>query len=179
MAGARIIEWVTELFLKAIGKDAAKDAAQDATKDAEHKLEQDLFAFGGKRDDGFPRPPRDSDLHVSSPDEPVGPYSPHAPTDEVPGASTYTSVQAGQDQGLSGQVFRLPEGTDLPPGYGVHADGADVGGTAPPGHRTIYPSQRMPVSDFQQGYGSPDFGWEWHGTVNKKGVFTPAPKPEG
>jgi len=173
-AGARIIEWVAELFAKAFGKDMAKDA----TKDTEHKLEQDLFAFGGKKEEGFPRPPRDSDLHVSSPDEPVGPFSPQAATDEIPGASTYTSVQAGQNRNLSGQVFRLPEGTDLPPGYGVHADGSDVGGLAPDGHRTIYPTQRMPASDFQRQYGSKDFGWQWHGTINKKGVFTPAPPAE-
>jgi hypothetical protein len=147
-------------------------------------LEEGLFAFGGKKpvldengnlvDGGFPRPPRDSDLHVGGPEEPVGPFTPGAPTDEVPGASTYTSVEAGTNQGLSGQVFRLPEGTELPPGYGVHADGADVGGNAPSGHRTIYPSQRMPAGDFQAGYGNTDFGWQWHGTVNKKGVFTPA-----
>jgi len=174
MAGARIIEWVTELFAKAFGKDVAKDAA----KDTERKTEQDLFAFGGKKEDGFPRPPRERDFQVESPDDPVGPHSPRAATDEVPGASTYTSVQAGQDEGLSGQVFRLPEGTDLPPGYGVHADGADVGGTAPAGHRTVYPTQRMPLSDFQGQYGSKDFGWEWHGTVNKKGNFTPAPPAE-
>jgi hypothetical protein len=37
----------------------------------------------------------------------------------------------------------------------------------------------MPLSEFQDTYGSKDFGWEWHGTVNKKGTFTPAPKPEG
>src|SRR5579859_2606068 len=117
--GARIIEWVTELFLKAFGRDVAKDVAKDVTedaaKDAQHTLEKDLFAFGGKKpvfdeegnlvEGGFPRPPRDTDMHVGGPDEPVGPYDPQAPTDDIPGASTYTSVQAGQDQGLSGQVF--------------------------------------------------------------------------
>jgi len=192
-AGARIIEWVTELFLKAFGKDIAKDAAKDVTedaaKDAQHTLDRDLFAFGGKKpvfdeegnliEGGAPRPPRlDRDLKVGGPDDPVGPFDPQAATDEVHGGSTFISVQDGQNIGMDGQVFRLPEGTELPPGYGVHADGADVGGGQPSGHRTIYPTQQMPAGDFQSGYGSTDFGWEWYGTVNKKGVFKPA-TPEG
>jgi len=154
VAGARIIEWVAEFFLKALGKDVAADTG----KAAERKLEQDLFAFGRKEAPRLPRP--EQDFHVPSAADPIGPYSPKAPTDNVPGASTFTDPQH-PDVPLSGQYHKLPAGYELPQGLGIHADGQDVGGTAPWGHRTIYPTHRMTVQEFQKTWeGLP---WDWAG----------------
>jgi hypothetical protein len=140
----------------------------------ERRGAEDLYAFGGRKDEGHPRPPRAADLEASSPSDTVGPHQPTAPTDTVPGASTYRSVEDGQREGLTGQVFRRPAEAPMPQGMGVHADGADAGGTAPEGHRTVYPTEAMSLSDFQNRYTGPEMGWQWHGTVNKKGEFTPA-----
>lgn len=177
----------------ALPRDEIPDAAsvEDDRRDSSHAADQfagdpggsdpsaetsqtgkDLYAFGGKRDDGYPRPPRPGDFEVESPDDHIGPYRPETPGDVVPGASSYTSVEAGQVEGLTGQVFRLPAGTELPSGVGVHADGEDVGGQRPEGHRTTYPTERMSLADFQDRY--QDLSWEWHGTINKRGAFNPA-----
>jgi hypothetical protein len=163
---ARIIDWVTDLFRKAIKRGRRTHVRTSP---------DDLFAFGGRVDDGFPRAPRPRDMGVDAPDGLVGPHGPPGSAmDEIPGASTFSSVEAGMEQGLSGQVFRLPAGTQLPDGLAVHADGADVGGLAPRGHRTVYPSEQMTFAEFQSRYSSTAAGWEHYGTVNKKGVFTPA-----
>jgi hypothetical protein len=172
MAGrARIIDWVVDRLRKLVKRADDGPAPTHA-----RRTQEDLFAFGGRREDGFPRAPRERDMHVSSPDDTVGPYGPpRSAADDIPGASTYNSVEAGQAQGLSGQVFRLPADTDLPDGLAVHADGADIpGGRAPDGHRTVYPTKPMTLSDFQDQYSSTSTGWQHHGTVNKKGRFTPS-----
>jgi hypothetical protein len=136
---------------------------------------EDLYAFGGSKEDGYPRPPRlEQDLRVESPDDPVGPYAPQAPTDEVHGGSTFKSVEDGQRIGLTGQVFRLEAGSELPSGLGVHADGEDVGGNQARGHRTIFPSERMTASEMQTRWAE-ELPWAHHGTVNRKtGAFEPA-----
>ena len=46
---------------------------------------------------------------------------------------------------------------------GVHADGVDVGGPAPWGHRTIYPSLRMTVNHFDGLY----LGLPWERAVGR------------
>jgi hypothetical protein len=101
-----------------------------------------------------------SDFGVSSEDEVVGPYSPTSPTDAIPGASTFTDPKAAP---LTGQYHVLPEGTELPDGLGVHADGEDVGGNAPYGHRTIYPTAPMTFSQFQELFNG--LPWQWVGKV--------------
>jgi hypothetical protein len=136
------------------------------------RTSDDLYAFGGRVDDGYPREPRPKDFGVESPDDRVGPYRPEAPRDVVPGASAFTSVEAGQALDLKGQVFHLPVGSELSSGMGLHADGQDVGGREPEGHRTLYPAEEMSFSDMQEHWR--DLPWEWHGTVNKRGIFNPA-----
>jgi hypothetical protein len=118
---------------------------------------EDVSSFGNT---SGPRGARLGDFGISSPDEVVGPYAPTSPLDEVPGASSFTD--AGQS-GLSGHYWTLPSGTELPDGIDIHADGADVGGDAPWGHRTFYPSQAMTFSEFQDLFQS--LPWEYGGKV--------------
>lgn len=118
---------------------------------------EDVYAFGNA---SGPSGARLSDFGLSSPDETVGPYSPRSPTEEIPGASTTTDPLGS---GLTGHYHRLPAGTDLPEGLGIHADGADVGGLGPAGHRTIYPTAPMSYGEFQGLFqGLP---WEWAGKI--------------
>ncbi len=66
-------------------------------------------------------------------------------------------------QQVGGQTWRLHQGSELPDGLAIHADGADVGGHAPAGRRTIYPSKAMPLSEFNQKLGGMD--WTHLGVV--------------
>lgn len=139
------------------GRDLATDLGRDVTTDARAAATgEDLYAFGSK---SAPRPPRPAqDFGVSAPEDPVGPYAPAAPTDAVPGASTFTDPKQAP---LTGNYHVLPADTPLPDGLGIHADGQDVGGRAPWGHRTIYPTTRMTVSQFQQLFSN--LPWDWAG----------------
>jgi YD repeat-containing protein len=58
---------------------------------------------------------------------------------------------------LTGPYHRLAAGTVLPEGLAVIADGADVGGTEPVGHHTIYPTRGMPFGEFVDLY----LGLQW------------------
>jgi len=100
------------------------------------------------------------DFHVQSRDDNVGPFSPTSPQDVAEGASTFIDPKRAP---LKGWYHRLPEGTVLPTGMGVHADGVDVGGPAPWGHRTIYPSLRMTVNHFDGLY----LGLPWERAVGR------------
>jgi hypothetical protein len=46
-------------------------------------------------------------------------------------------------------VYKLPQGSPLPPGISVKADGSTVGGPQPEGHYTIYNSISMSTQVFQ------------------------------
>lgn len=90
-----------------------------------------------------------SDFEVDSESAMVGPYAPTGPLDPtVHGLSTFTSIEAAERQLNKTNAWRLGAGAELPPGIGVHADGADVGGNAPQGHRLLYPTERMSVESF-------------------------------
>ena len=65
---------------------------------------------------------------------------------DVHGLSTYGSVDSLEARGLTGQV-RAPN-KELPEDLGIIADGAEVGGPQPEGHRTIYPKKTMPYEEF-------------------------------
>lgn len=161
MTGAKIIEWVSELFEKAIYRGGETDAAKT-----------DLYAFGGKVADGYPRLARPRDFGLPSDaegnpigDARVGPYDPAGPP--VQGASTYTDPRYAQARGLTGRVWKLRADAPMPEGLGVHADGADIpGGDAPLGHRTVYPTEEMPFSQFNENYSQLD--WENAGAINSK-----------
>lgn len=90
----------------------------------------------------------------------MGPYSPSAPTDEVGAASTYIDAERS---GLAGHYYRLLAGTELPEGLGVHADGEDVGGLQPWGHRSVYPTVEMPYGQFQDLF--QNLPWEYVGRI--------------
>ena len=172
---ARVIDWVVDRLRKLVRR------ADTPTPSHLRRTPEDLFAFGGSREAGFPRPPRArQDFHLASD---TGTIPGHAPptsaADEIPGASTFRSVDEGLPFFQSGttQVFGLPAGTDLPPGLAYHADGSDIpGGTAPAGHRTIYNTDDMSYSEFSSLYANPDVGWAHHGTV-RRGQFSPTPPP--
>jgi RHS repeat-associated protein len=53
------------------------------------------------------------------------------------------------DSGLQGTFHQVPEGTKMPEGLAIVADGKDVGGPHGPGHHTIYPTKDMPFSEFE------------------------------
>ena len=101
---------------------------------------EDIYAFGNSTG---PREARPIDLGA----DPVGPFSPETPLDMVLGASAF---RWPEDSGLTGKVWLLRAGTVLPPGLAIHADGSDVGGTNPKGHRTIYPTARMSHETFRR-----------------------------
>ena len=117
---------------------------------------EDLWAVGNKAQ---PRPPRDSDLKVTDGSDMVGlGPKPTSPTDRVDGASTFISYDALAEN-VKGQAHRLPKGSELPEGIAIHADGKDVGGNAPRGHRTIYPESPMAYDEFCDKFSS--MGWEY------------------
>jgi hypothetical protein len=102
----------------------------------------DLYAFGNRTG---PRPPRaDIDLSPDSAGT-LGPGSLPFPA----GASSFGDpVQAP----LTGHYHRLPQGTPLPAGMAVVADGRDVRAQSlhPPTHHTFYPDVSMPAAQFVQ-----------------------------
>jgi RHS repeat-associated protein len=98
----------------------------------------DLYAFGGKTTG--PRLPRvGTDVFPNSSGmlEPQGPPFPQ-------GASTFGDVEKAP---LTGHYYKLPGGTQLPPGLAVHADGSDIypSSILAPTHHTIYNSVEMTV----------------------------------
>ena len=120
-----------------------------------------LHAFGRKL---APRAVRlESDLGVDSPDTVVGPYAPSRSSDKVYGASAFIDPERAP---LNGHFHALPAGFEPPPGLGVHADGKDVGGREPWGHRTIYPTVPMSAARFQKMVA--ELQWVWIGTKQKK-----------
>ncbi|OIV37971.1 hypothetical protein BIV57_08300, partial [Mangrovactinospora gilvigrisea] len=141
---------------------AAETADPDEDPGANGPAEdpEKLHAFGNKE---APRPVRlDRDLGVDSPDAVVGPYEPTAPTDKARGASTYIDPERAP---VTGQYHVLPPGYEMPEGLGVHADGEDVGGPEPWGHRTIYPTRAMTAGEFSDKVAS--LPWEHAGNKRK------------
>jgi hypothetical protein len=67
------------------------------------------------------------------------------PTNPPTGASTFGDIQSIS---LTGHYHRLEQGTELPEGIGVIADGKDVGGFHSSTHHTIYPNREMPFAEF-------------------------------
>jgi hypothetical protein len=106
-------------------------------------LDVDLFAFGNAAEVRGPRP---RDFGLTADEDLVGPFAPAAPSDEIPGCSTFVDPARAQ---LTGYCFVLPVGTPLPAGLAVRADGEDCGGLAPWGHRTIYPTLPMSFGEFR------------------------------
>ncbi|RRD51312.1 type IV secretion protein Rhs [Arachnia propionica] len=118
---------------------------------------EDLWAAGNR---AAPRPPRTSDFGVADGTDMVGSGpKPTVPTDEVKGASTFKSYEDLADN-LNGQAHRLPKGSELPDGLAVHADGKDVGGEMPWGHRTVYPDKPMTFDEFSSKFSSMEWGYE-------------------
>lgn len=115
--------------------------------------EKDLAAFGNQ---AGPRPARaGKDMF---PDQ-TGMISPG----QLPlphGASTFSEVAQAP---LTGHYHILPEGTQLPEGLGVVADGSDImpGSPRPPGHHTIYPTRLMSMDEFNQLY--QNLPWQYGG----------------
>lgn len=94
-----------------------------------------LYAFGNSKNPRAPRQNRD----ILVEEDRVKPTKP--PT----GTSTFADIQYAS---LTGHYYQLEEGTILPEGLAVVADGKDVGGTHSPTHHTIYPSREMPWEEF-------------------------------
>jgi hypothetical protein len=113
----------------------------------------DLYAFGSKARPRAPR--RGIDLIEVVPGQ-VGPEKPPFPR----GASTFADPQQAH---LSGHYHRLPQGTLLPDGVQVVADGRDVHPESPndPSHHTIYAGNPMTPERFIDGFLS--LPWEYAG----------------
>ena len=80
------------------------------------------------------------------------------------------------ESGLEGTFHQVPEGTKLPDGTAVVADGADVGGPHRAGHHTIYPTRDMPFSEFDAKVRSLESEPKLRVTKHKKtGVITVTP----
>lgn len=103
------------------------------------------------------------DLGVDSPSAIVGPFAPTSAADEISGQSTFIDPDHAP---LSGHFHVLRTDAELPPGLGIHADGADVGGRQSWGHRLIYPTEAMTAARFCELVEGLD--WTWQGFKNKK-----------
>jgi hypothetical protein len=64
---------------------------------------------------------------------------------------------------LTGHFHRLLEGTALPEGLEIVADGLDVGGDQPPTHHTIFPIHPMQPQAFIALFF--DLGWIYEGKM--------------
>lgn len=120
-----------------------RDDSPDTTEVSVHQLYRTieaLYAFGGG---SAPRGARPGDFDG----DPAGPYAPTSPLNVVGGVSVFTDPLRAP---LTGHYWVLPAGTPLPPGLALHLDGEDVGGHAPWGHRTMYPTVRMSVDECRQ-----------------------------
>ena len=136
------------------GNEAAEDVGGGGTS-------EDLYHFGRSPDGAAPiKGARHEDFGISNDSDVVGPYTPSAPTDEVGAASTFIDAERS---GLTGHYYRLPAGTDLPEELAVHADGEDVGGLQPWGHRSVYPRIEMPYAQFQELFRN--LPWEYLGRI--------------
>jgi hypothetical protein len=113
------------------------------------RTREHIYAFGNA---SGPRLPRLGIDMIADAEGRVGPGDP--PT----GGSCFIDPER---TGLSGHYHRLRAGTILPVGLAVYADGADVGGTAPWGHRTIYPVVLMSFEHFAVLWGG--LPWEYAG----------------
>lgn len=108
------------------------------------RITEDLFAFGNA---SGPRGPRLQDFGIGNPTDIVGPLTPDPVTRAVNGASTYTDPAIAP---LTGHYWKVATNTPLSQGSAVSADGSDIpGGTAPAGHRTIYPAAAMTFEQFR------------------------------
>lgn len=75
---------------------------------------------------------------------------------------TVTTFGDPDQANLTGHYYRLPEGTQLPQGLAIKADGIDVeSGTFPPTHHTIYPTEEMAPDRFIRLLGA--LPWEYRG----------------
>ncbi len=117
----------------------------------------DLDAFGNATAPRLPRPK--SDLIV----DPSGMVGPESPPRPLSGASTFADPAQAP---VRGYYSVLPQGTPLPEGLAVVADGNDVlrGSQHLPTHHTIYPTRRMPLQDFLDLFQK----LPWQGPVGKK-----------
>lgn len=134
-------------------KMGTRSRAQETETVHTTQTNRDLFAFGNKTQ---PRPPRpDIDVYPDSSGtiRAQNPPLPH-------GASTFGNVSEAP---LTGNYHLLPEGTQLPDGLAVVADGIDVvpDSPHPSTHHTIYPTQDMDINDFMKLF--LDLPWEYAG----------------
>jgi hypothetical protein len=115
----------------------------------------DLHAFGNLQG---PRPPRAGvDFDVDDAGRVI------AQGGALPrGASTFGDPH---QSGLTGQYHRIPEGTEMPRGLGVKADGSDVipDSPHPPTHHTIHPTESTTPEEFTQKFKS--LPWEHAGKI--------------
>jgi RHS repeat-associated protein len=115
----------------------------------------DLHAFGPIA--GGPRAPRVDDDYLL---DDAGHVIPQGGQQWPRGASTFGDPHQAP---LKGQYHRIPEGTELPRGLDVKADGIDVGGPQPPTHHSIYPTESMSPEEFTDKFkGLP---WEHAGKI--------------
>ena len=104
----------------------------------------DLHMVGNTTEPKGPRPGTDIDVDSAG----MVKGQSYDPANNVfPQGKSATVTPASS--GLTGTFHQVPEGTKLPDGIAIVADGADVGGPHGPGHHTIYPTQDMPFSEFE------------------------------
>jgi len=103
----------------------------------------DIHAFGNASGPQAPRAGVDFEV---GPDGMVVPQSGPLPV----GASTFADPS---QSGLAGIHHSIPAGTEMPPGFGIVADGVDVVPGSPHAatHHTIFPTQPMRLEQFCAG----------------------------
>ena len=95
-------------------------------------------------------------MEVESDLDLVGPSNPPNPS----GGSTWASPD---EMPVTGNIWKLPEGTNLPEGLGLFPDGVNynLGGDQPAWHNTILPTESMTFYEFKCIFNT--LPWEWHG----------------
>ena len=118
------------------------------------KTPKDLYAFGNSTSPRGARPVQDFDVEDFS--NFVGPETPPMPH----GASSFDNID---NVPLKGHYHTLPEGTELPEGLGVIADGSDVleNSLRGVGHHSFFPIKSMTVEEFNNLFKS--LPWKYGG----------------
>lgn len=132
-----------------LSKEKSEESHQTTT-------DKNLYAVTGDSDGPYPR--KNKDCVVDGED--VIPQTP------AKGLSVWGDLKVSASF-LSGNVFLLSKGTDLPDGLAVVADGKDVGGSHAKSHHSIYPTKVMKYSEFKNKV-KKKIPWKNVGTISGK-----------
>ncbi|MCI8324712.1 MAG: RHS repeat-associated core domain-containing protein, partial [Lachnospiraceae bacterium] len=135
------------------GNSAVNGNNSGIGSDNKNIIPTDTYVFGNATKPGNARPQKD--FGVDNGSDLVSAQTPPLPNGKSVCADPYNT-------NLTGTIYKVPEGTELPDGLGIVYDGKDkVPGGHAEGHSTIYPTEDMTVDEFNDLYQS--LPWEKDG----------------